>query len=191
MKAVFLDCASLDKNDLDFQALHAVFDELILYPSTDAETLVARVQNADVIISNKVMLDADTLKQCSQLKLILISATGTNNIDLQQAKAQIPCTAIAQGLPLRCVVAQHCQQIRGSKKYQVHWSFAQFFNGGTGQGRRPGGDVPEFSPIDGVAVLVLQIAQKCLRDFSIPGGWTAPKRLQRVIHTVALAIALG
>lgn len=37
MKAVFLDYASLDKNDLDFQALHAVFDELILYPSTDAE----------------------------------------------------------------------------------------------------------------------------------------------------------
>ena len=52
MKAVFLDYASLDKNDLDFQALHAVFDELILYPSTDAETIVARVQDADVIISN-------------------------------------------------------------------------------------------------------------------------------------------
>ena len=44
MKAVFLDCASLDKNDLDFQALHAVFDELILYPSTDTETLVARAR---------------------------------------------------------------------------------------------------------------------------------------------------
>ena len=63
MKAVFLDYASLDKNDLDFQALHAVFDELILYPSTDAETLVARVQDADVIISNKVLVDADTLKK--------------------------------------------------------------------------------------------------------------------------------
>lgn len=44
MKAVFLDCASLDQNDLDFQALHAVFDELILYPSTDTETLVARAR---------------------------------------------------------------------------------------------------------------------------------------------------
>lgn len=106
MKAVFLDYASLDKNDLDFQALHAVFDELILYPSTDAETLVARVQDADVIISNKVMVDADTLKQCSQLKLILISATGTNNIDLQQAKAQGVVVCNCQGYGT-AAVAQH------------------------------------------------------------------------------------
>lgn len=106
MKAVFLDYASLDKNDLDFHALHAVFDELILYPSTDAETLVARVQDADVIISNKVMVDADTLKQCSQLKLILISATGTNNIDLQQAKAQGVVVCNCQGYGT-AAVAQH------------------------------------------------------------------------------------
>ena len=106
MKAVFLDYASLDKNDLDFQALHAVFDELILYPSTDAETLVARVQDADVIISNKVMVDADTLKQCPQLKLILISATGTNNIDLQQAKAQGVVVCNCQGYGT-AAVAQH------------------------------------------------------------------------------------
>jgi len=44
MKAVFLDCASLDKNDLDFQALHAVFDELILYPSTEVKRLKAMHQ---------------------------------------------------------------------------------------------------------------------------------------------------
>lgn len=101
MKAVFLDYASLDKNDLDFQALHAVFDELILYPSTDAETLVARVQDADVIISNKVLVDADTLKQCPQLKLILISATGTNNIDLQGV---VVCNCQGYGT---AAVAQH------------------------------------------------------------------------------------
>jgi glycerate dehydrogenase len=106
MKAVFLDCASLDKNDLDFQALHAVFDELILYSSTAAETLVARVQDADVIISNKVMLNADTLKQCPQLKLILISATGTNNIDLQQAKTQGVVVCNCQGYGT-AAVAQH------------------------------------------------------------------------------------
>ena len=106
MKAVFLDYASLDKNDLDFQALHTVFDELILYPSTDAETLVARVQDADVIISNKVLVDADTLKQCSQLKLILISATGTNNIDLQQAKVQDVVVCNCQGYGT-AAVAQH------------------------------------------------------------------------------------
>ena len=34
MKAVFLDYESLDKNDLDFSALEAAFDELTLFPST-------------------------------------------------------------------------------------------------------------------------------------------------------------
>ena len=36
MKAAYLDYASLDQQDLDFQALHAVFDQLVLYPATSA-----------------------------------------------------------------------------------------------------------------------------------------------------------
>ena len=88
MKAVFLDYESLDKNDLDFSQLEAGFDELTLFPTTTQAQLLERVQEAEVIISNKVVVDAATLQQCSQLKLILISATGTNNIDLVQARKQ-------------------------------------------------------------------------------------------------------
>ena len=106
MNAVFLDYESLDKNDLDFSALHAVFNQLELYPSTLATQVLARVQHADVIISNKVVLDAETLKQCSSLKLILISATGTNNIDLAQAKAQGITVCNCQGYGTSAV-AQH------------------------------------------------------------------------------------
>lgn len=106
MNAVFLDYESLDKNDLDFSALHAVFSQLELYPSTLATQVLARVQHADVIISNKVVLDAETLKQCSSLKLILISATGTNNIDLAQAKAQGITVCNCQGYGTSAV-AQH------------------------------------------------------------------------------------
>ena len=106
MNAVFLDYESLDKNDLDFSALHAVFSQLELYPSTLATQVLARVQHADVIISNKVVLDAETLKQCSSLKLILISATGTNNIDLAQAKAQGITVCNCQGYGTSSV-AQH------------------------------------------------------------------------------------
>ena len=39
-------------------------------------------KNADVIITNKVVVDASMIEQCQNLKLILISATGTNNVDL-------------------------------------------------------------------------------------------------------------
>ena len=106
MKAVFLDYESLDKNDLDFSALREVFTDLELYPSTLATQVLERVQHADVVITNKVVLDAETLKQCLSLKLILISATGTNNVDLAQAKAQGITVCNCQGYGTSAV-AQH------------------------------------------------------------------------------------
>ena len=48
---------------------------------------IARLQGAEVVITNKVVLDADTLAACPSLKLICICATGTNNVDLPAAKA--------------------------------------------------------------------------------------------------------
>ena len=106
MRAVYLDYASLNKNDLDFSALHAAYDELSLYEATQPADLLARVQHVDVIISNKVMIDAQTMQQCPNLKLILISATGTNNIDLVQAAKQGVTVCNCQGYGT-AAVAQH------------------------------------------------------------------------------------
>ena len=106
MRAVYLDYASLNKNDLDFSALHAAYDELSLYEATQPADLLARVQHVDVIISNKVMIDAQTMQQCPNLKLILISATGTNNIDLVQAAMQGVTVCNCQGYGT-AAVAQH------------------------------------------------------------------------------------
>ena len=106
MKAVYLDYASLDQQDLDFQVLHAAFDPLVLYPATSAEEVQFRVADVDVIITNKVVIDAATIQQCPELKLILISATGTNNVDLAAAKARgiVVCNCQAYGTS---AVAQH------------------------------------------------------------------------------------
>lgn len=106
MKAVFLDYASLDQNDLNFKDLEKTFDEWEIYPSTSSEQLLERIQNVDVIISNKVVVNAEAIQQCPNLKLILISATGTNNIDLVQAKKQgvVVCNCQAYGTS---AVAQH------------------------------------------------------------------------------------
>lgn len=106
MKAVFLDYDSLDQHDLDISALTAVFTELILFPSTQSSEVLNRVQDANVIISNKVMVDAQTLQRCHNLKLILICATGTNNIDLVQAKEQGVVVCNCQGYGTSAV-AQH------------------------------------------------------------------------------------
>lgn len=106
MKAVFLDYASLDKNDLDFSGLNAVFSELTLYPATDLDQRLERVQDAEVVISNKVLIDAELMQQCPKLKLILISATGTNNVDLVSAGQQGIIVSNCQGYGT-AAVAQH------------------------------------------------------------------------------------
>lgn len=107
MNAVFLDFASLDQDDLQLEDLNAVFQQqLTLYRATSPAELLPRVQSAEVIISNKVLLDATTLQQCPQLKLILISATGTNNVDLEQARRQGVVVCNCQGYGT-AAVAQH------------------------------------------------------------------------------------
>jgi len=106
MKAVFLDYESLDKQDLDFSQLKAAFDDLILYPSTTAEQVLARIQHVDVVISNKVIVNAEAMEQCKNLKLILISATGTNNIDLDFARSKGIVVCNCQGYGTSAV-AQH------------------------------------------------------------------------------------
>jgi len=87
MRAVFLDSQSLDNNDIDFSALRASVAELVLRPNTKTEELPAALRDQQIVISNKVRLDANTLQQCPELKLICVAATGTNNIDLFAAKS--------------------------------------------------------------------------------------------------------
>ncbi|KGT46611.1 2-hydroxyacid dehydrogenase [Acinetobacter sp. ANC 7454] len=106
MKAVYLDYKSLDQDDLNLQGLEAVFDELTLYPSTAKADVLSRVQDVDVIITNKVLIDADLIAQCPNLKMIQVSATGTNNVDSAVAKARgiVVCNCQAYGT---AAVAQH------------------------------------------------------------------------------------
>ncbi|WP_327439667.1 2-hydroxyacid dehydrogenase [Pseudomonas donghuensis] len=105
-RAVFLDHSSLDLGDLALDRLKACFDDLQLYPATAPEQVAERLQGATVAISNKVMIDAATLAACPELKLILVAATGTNNVDLQAARAQGIVVSNCQGYGTPSV-AQH------------------------------------------------------------------------------------
>ncbi|MBX9915028.1 MAG: 2-hydroxyacid dehydrogenase [Pseudomonadaceae bacterium] len=104
--SVFLDHASLDLGDLDLSPLHAVFNELQLHGQSLPEQVVERLQGAHVAIVNKVVLDAATLAACPQLKLILLAATGTNNVDLAAARALGICVSNCQAYGTHAV-AQH------------------------------------------------------------------------------------
>lgn len=56
------------------------------YEYTSAEQTIERAKDADIIITSKVILSREVLQQLPQLKLIAITATGTNNVDLDAAK---------------------------------------------------------------------------------------------------------
>lgn len=105
-RAVFLDHASLDLGDLDLTPLREVFDELVLHPGSTPGEVVERLQGAQVAISNKVPLNAETLAACPELKLILVAATGTNNIDLVAARERGIAVSNCQGYGTPSV-AQH------------------------------------------------------------------------------------
>lgn len=83
---VFLDKASLDQADLDFTQLQASLDEWQFYDTTDNAQIDVRLQKAEVVVSNKVVLTAEHIARAKNLKLICIAATGTNNVDLQAAQ---------------------------------------------------------------------------------------------------------
>ena len=105
-RAVFLDHTSLDLGDLNLSPLRERLGDLHLYADTTPENVIERLQGATVAISNKILLDADTLAACPQLKLILVAATGTNNIDLEAARAHGIVVANCQGYGTPSV-AQH------------------------------------------------------------------------------------
>ena len=83
---VFLDAASM--GDADLTPLLAANIQLSCYDSSDRTQLAARLQQADIAIVNKVVLNAALLSQLPRLKLICVAATGVNNVDLVAAKQQ-------------------------------------------------------------------------------------------------------
>jgi glycerate dehydrogenase len=84
--AVFLDAESLGKgfslSTLNDLPLHWTF-----YPATSPIDVVARIETATIVVTNKVRLNKEILKQAPNLKLICVSATGYDNIDLEAAKS--------------------------------------------------------------------------------------------------------
>lgn len=106
MLGAFLDRNTLDCGDLDFSVLDAELPELTYYPATLPDQVAERIAQAEVVISNKVMLNAAAIEQAPRLRLICIAATGVNNVDLAAAEAAgiTVCNCRGYGSP---AVVQH------------------------------------------------------------------------------------
>ncbi len=84
---VFLDCGSLDRGDLDLNALKATLPRWHLHSVSHPDSISARIAGATIVISNKARLEELMLRAAPGLRLICVAATGTNNVDLDAARA--------------------------------------------------------------------------------------------------------
>lgn len=85
MQGVFLDTATMRPDELDFSALRATLPAWIFHESTTAAETSARIAQAEVIVTNKVLITAEHIRENPQLRLICVCATGINNVDVQAA----------------------------------------------------------------------------------------------------------
>lgn len=85
MDIVILDGHTLNPGDLDWSPLKEL-GTYAVYPRTAAGEIIERAASAEIILTNKVTLDAEIIAQLPKLKYIGVLATGYNVVDLEAAK---------------------------------------------------------------------------------------------------------
>lgn len=84
MKISVLDAATLG-DDLSFAPFEKI-GETVIFQSTSAEEVVEHIADSDAVIINKVKLNESNLKFVKNLKIILIAATGYDNVDIEYCR---------------------------------------------------------------------------------------------------------
>lgn len=84
MKLVFLDAKTMG-NVANLHSLER-FGEVVYYDTTERTQTFDRVKDADVVVTNKVVIDRTIINATGKLKLICVAATGTNNVDIKAAE---------------------------------------------------------------------------------------------------------
>lgn len=134
-RIVFLDAGSVDYGDVDMSCFQKL-GYFKAYFHTKPEQLSKRLKNVSIVITNKFVLNEDRLNTFSHLKSIHVTATGTNNIDLEAAKKLKIAVTNVPGYSTESVVActisfllmlscRSLEQITAVQK--DHWSKSPFF----------------------------------------------------------------
>lgn len=87
MKIVVLDGYGVNPGDLSWEKLGEL-GELTVYERTAPEEVLTRTEEAEIVLTNKVVLSADVLCKLPKLKYIGVLATGYNVVDTEAARAQ-------------------------------------------------------------------------------------------------------
>ncbi len=86
MKITMLDTATLGE-DIDLSPIKKL-GETVEYKRTAPEEVAERIQDSRVIVVNKIKLNEQNLKNAKELRLICVTATGYDNIDLDYCKSR-------------------------------------------------------------------------------------------------------
>ena len=87
MRAVFLDFGTVSSGDLDTGPLERVAPGIVLHAQTSAADVAARIAGFEAVFANKSVITRAMIEANPQLRLIALTATGTDNVDLAAARA--------------------------------------------------------------------------------------------------------
>lgn len=82
---VILDGYTLNPGDLGWEGI-AAFGDMTIYDRTEQQQILSRIGSADIVITNKTPLDAQTIAKAPNLKYIGVLATGYNVVDIEAAR---------------------------------------------------------------------------------------------------------
>jgi glycerate dehydrogenase len=118
-RITFLDASTVDNGDLDLRHLRAL-GEIKVHAISAPEDVAERIAGADIVLTNKTVLDAAALSAAAPtLKLVVVCATGVNNVDLEAARTNgiTVCNVVGYSTP---AVAQHTISLLLNLATKVH-----------------------------------------------------------------------
>ena len=128
MKIVVLDGYALNPGDLSWGGLESM-GECKIYERTPAKMTIERAEDAEIVLTNKTLLDGKTISSLDKLRYIGVLATGYNVVDVSAARkrgiavANVPAygtASVAQMtfaliLELTNRVGHHCETVRSGR----------------------------------------------------------------------------
>jgi len=86
MRGVFLDLGTVSNGDLDTRALEQVLPGLAIHDATPQEQVAGRIAGAEVVLLNKCRVTRGMMAASPRLRLIALTATGVDNVDVAAAR---------------------------------------------------------------------------------------------------------
>jgi len=109
MNLVILDAYTANPGDLSWDSFHS-FGNCAVYDRTPPDEVLSRARDAEILLTNKTVLSADTIASLPKLRYIGVLATGYNVVDLAAANARGVTVTNIPGYGTRAV-AQHAMAL--------------------------------------------------------------------------------